>query len=819
VKRKIFAALLLAFIAIASALTISQFSFREMMGTIEALSAPNEKLTKLNKVFEEITTLDQQQRAEAIENPEKPYKYFLDQSGYIHLMLDSLNAMPWDSVQLGRLRSLDDLLVKRNELFVSYLKVRAEIADNREFSHQLDTLSNLLKEAQRNADSSVVTTQQKTIKTYLQPDSGKVVKNDKGFLRRLFSKKKPKPDEKAPVKVQEELKVTVDTVAVAKTTIDYAEIEKLMADLESDQKNQRKKLQEKELELINANSLFVSQILNTLHEVENEEIAKIRASNAEASKVFDQGISRMTLIMLAFFLVAAFLIYLIFIDISRSNYYKQQLEKARDQAEELSKVKQRFLANMSHEIRTPLQSIIGFAEQLKDHPQGKEEAVEAIHSSSEHLLHIVNEVLDFSRISSGNFTLAKDPFRLLTLVKEVESAMRIQAEKKNVTFILDTEKATDFRLSGDGFRLRQILYNLLGNAIKFTHRGFVRLTVKTQELEQHVHTVFEVTDSGIGMTSEELRNVFNQFEQANADITKKYGGTGLGLSIVKALVDVHQGELHVSSELGSGSTFSVKLTYEKAVSSSHRESRSNEQPTQSVIGKVIFVDDDAMILKLCGLILKKNKIDHATYQHAEELANSKAIDNVTHIFIDIRMPQINGVELCKILKPRYTKAKFFALTAHVLPEERSGLLKEGFDSVLTKPFHEAELLSALGTTSRAVVGEEELPDFSLVRQMTMGDESLFQSIIHQFIEESENDLKRLKENLIVGNKKGVRETVHKLAGRIGQMGIYSLSAKFHEVEVNIVEGKSLTELEGEIHELVNELATLLKNIRLKTIAA
>jgi signal transduction histidine kinase/FixJ family two-component response regulator len=818
VKRKILAALLLAFFAILLALGITHFSFRDMMTTVDQLSTPNEKLSKLNSVFEEITTLDQQQRAEAIENPEKPYKYFLDQSGYLHLMIDSLQQLAWDSAQRRRLSPLRAMLDKRNELFVSYLKVRAELANNHEFSQQLDTLSTLLKESQKNTDSSVITTQRKTITTYLQ-DTTATAKADKSFIKKLFSKKKSKAAETPQVKVQEELNVTIDTVAIAKQGVDFNDIKKVMADLASDQRTQRRKLQRQELELIHANSIFINQLLNTLHEVEKEELQHIRTSNDHASQVVTQSISRMTIVMFAFFLGAAFLVYLIFIDISKSNYFKKQLEKARDQAEELSKIKQRFLANMSHEIRTPLQSIIGFAEQLKQ--QGdRQDSIDAIHSSSEHLLQIVNEVLDYSRISSGTFTLAKDRFNLIKLIKEVEAAMRIQADRKKLTFVLDTEKVSDHILIGDSFRLRQILYNLLGNAIKFTYSGFVRLTVTTLDEAAHVNVIFEITDSGIGMSDGELKKIFHQFEQANPDITKNFGGTGLGLTIVKALIDVQQGQLDVKSDPGIGSTFRVELRYEKAEDIVRTLPIETKEEQSASNARIIVVDDDALILKLCTLILKKNNIPFTTYNEPQSVLAEKADPSVTHIFIDIRMPQMNGVQLCKALRKVYgPKTQFIALTAHVLPDERDLLIKDGFNAVLTKPFHESEMLRAIGASPTALPEKpaNNIPDFAVVRKMTMGDEALFQVVLQQFLEETDSDHVLLKECMKTGNQKMVREVVHKLAGRFGQMGIYPLAEKMREIEIELVEGKSLESLAERLHGILREVGTLLQNIRLTKI--
>jgi signal transduction histidine kinase/DNA-binding NarL/FixJ family response regulator len=811
VKRKILAAFLLTLIAIGVALTIAHFSFSEMMGTVEQLSAPNEKLISLNKVFEEITMLDQQQRAEAIRNPQKPYKYFLDQSGYLNMMIDSLQILDWDSVQKERLGGLKAILDERNQLFVAYLKVKAELADNKEFAKQLDTLSALLVQGQMSTDS-IVTTQRQTITRYIQQDSLQTVTKDRSFLKKLFGKKKEKQADPLP-QVKEEMKVTVDTLAIAHAGPALEDIQKRMRDIETDQRIQRKLLQERELELIHTNSLFVNQLLNTLHEVENEELENMRASNDRAASVVNEGISRMQFLMLAFFLATALLVYLILLDISKSNYYRTQLEKARDHAEELGKIKQRFLANMSHEIRTPLQSIIGFAEQLRQERLPNTEAVDAIHSSSEHLLQIVNEVLDYSRIASGALTFSKENFKLLSVVKEVEAAMRIHAQRKKLTFILDTEKAYEHQLSGDAFRLRQILYNLLGNAIKFTHQGFIRLSVRTHASENNVQCIFEVTDTGIGMSEDEMNRIFNQFEQANHQISKSYGGTGLGLSIVKSLVEAQNGTLEVTSEPGTGSTFRIGLRFERSQLNDQGEKGKGIRLDPSRT-KALVVDDDAMIVKLCSVIMTKNRIRHSTYTDPYKLLEKPADPDVTHILIDIRMPHLNGIELCHKLHEKYPPTtRFVALTAHVLPDERDNLVKQGFDLVLPKPFHESQLLQALDLIATAEPHGHALPDFSIVREMTMGDEELFQSIVQQFVRETGDDISRLRQNISSDNHKAVRETVHKLAGRLGQMGLTILSGRYHELEEQLVNGIPLQQMSPLLGTVIHETKVLLKNIQ------
>ena len=817
VIRKILAAFLLAFVAVILAQSISRFSFRELLGTVAELSEPNEKLSLLNSVFHQITTVDQMQRAEAITNPNKPYNSFINQSASVNALIDSLTRMPWDTSQLNRLIQMKDVLAERNKLFFSYLKVKAEILDNRKFSIQLDTLAAILTNDQMAIDSSLITTEKKTITTYL-PDTNRIKKKEhRSLLRQLFSsRKKRDPVDTPRIKVEEHYSVDIDTLAVARQNEALLELEKIMRELETEQQVQRKRLERQELELIQANSIFINQLLNILHDVENEELHRMRQTNEDAVAVMNDSISRTNLLLLSFLLASAFFVYLIYIDVTRSNYYKAQLEKAKDRAEELGQIKQRFLANMSHEIRTPLQSIIGFAEQLRQDGKDQREAAEAIHSSSEHLLHIVNEVLDYSRISSGNFSLEKERFELLHLIKEVEAAMRVQAERKKLTFILDTEQASDYLLMGDAFRLRQILYNLVGNAIKFTNKGFVRLSVKTAEELEDVRCTFEITDTGIGIFPEELEKIFNQFEQANSHIAKNYGGTGLGLTIVKSLLNAQHGTLDVNSKPGFGSTFQVTLKFEKceALPESH-DHRKQTLIDRSFDGKVMVVDDDPLILRLVSLIFSKNQIEHVTFQDPDECLTLPADERTTHIFLDIRMPSINGVDLCHALKEKYSsKVLFIALTAHVLKEERENLLAEGFDAILSKPFHEGELIDLISMNRHKTRIPVVIPDLSALRQMTLNDENLFQSVLAQFVEETTYDIQYLDPLLQTTDIDRVREIVHRLSGRLSQLGITNLGSQLQAIEVRIVMGGTVQELSDEIGKILKRLQELITQLRL-----
>ncbi len=809
-KGKVLAAFLLAAIAIALAVTITYFSFYGLLAKVDELSLPNNKLKSLSYLFEQITRLDQQQRADALRNPEKSYGTLLRESKSISSALDSLASMSWeDKRQAERLQAMKRILHKRDYLLIEYLKSKSDFFLNSKLSLKLDSLSEILVQSQPKADSSVTTTQKKTVTTVYLPDETK-----KSFFGRLFGGKK-KDSAENRVEVKEEISVKTDTLAVARQDSAIAQVGRIMKSLDEGQRTQTRQMMKRELDLINTNISLINQLLSILQEVENEEISSIERKNAEAASLVSSSIQRIGIIMLVFFLLAALLVFLILVDISRSNYYRLQLIKAKEEAEELGKVKQRFLANMSHELRTPLQSIIGFAEQLKN-PAVSNEAVIAIQSSSEHLLQVVNEVLDFSRIESDTFTFENAPFFLDKVIDEVTSVIRISAEKKGLQLIVANHNLPANVVVGDAFRLKQILYNLLGNAVKFTSQGEVKLETEVTQ-GKYIKCVFKITDTGIGIAPEDIGRVFGQFEQGNMNIHKQYGGSGLGLSIVKKLVDLQQGKMEVSSEPGKGTTFTLKLYFDKAPAVISAEVDSI-LPIETNIdpGRVLLVDDDPLILRLCSLILENNNVNFKAMNQPEKILEEN-LDDVNFIFLDIRMPGINGIELCQLLRARKSEVQIIALTAHVLPQEQSSLLQSGFDQLLSKPFREQDLLKMLGIHRAAVTTpiqkETSSLDLSSIKKMTMGDDALFQSVLVQFAEDTQKNKQDLEKQFQEKNTKAIREIVHQLSGRVGQMGATSLSQQFRQVETELHAGKNTDEIADKLKLSLNDLDVMLKQIQ------
>jgi signal transduction histidine kinase/CheY-like chemotaxis protein len=809
-RGKVIAASLLACVAIGLALIVTYFSFFGLLDKMDELSMPNSKLKTLNNLFEQITRLDQEQRADAIKNPSKSYKEFLQESKMLTSAIDSLRNMNWeDKRQIERLEAMKRILHKRDFLLIEYLKLKSDFVSNKKYSIQLDSLADILIKTKPARDSSVRTTQKKTTTTTYLPETEE---KKQSLLNRIFGGKKKETTDPR-VEVKEEVSIQTDTLAIAKQDNAIQEVSKIMKTLEKDQRQQTKQMLQRELELIRTNIVLINQLLSILQEVENEEIASIERKNAEASAMVNLSIKRIGLIMIIFFLLAAVLMFLIMTDISKSNYYRLQLITAKEHAEQLSQVKQRFLANMSHEIRTPLQSIIGFSEQLKNNHVNHPVAIEAIQSSSEHLLHIVNEILDYSRIESDQFTIEYSPFNLSRLIEEVAAAIQIHAEKKGLQFIVDAKNVSNEILTGDAFRLRQVLYNLLGNAVKFTNKGFVKFEVETKQ-ELAVICIFHISDSGIGIAQKDTERIFTQFEQGDVNIHKQYGGAGLGLSIVKKLIDIQGGTIKLDTEEGKGSSFTVELSFQTA--QGEEIYGAVEKPRilpliSSFQGRILLVDDDPLILRLCSILLEKNKVPFKSISQASQVLEED-LANVSFILLDIRMPEINGIELCKVMRPK-TNARIIALTAHVLPQEQKSILEAGFDGVLTKPFREKELLQLLEIPLTTSLKEESIFDLSALKKLTMGDAELLQTVLNQFIEETEKDLCELQAGIIIKDNIIIREIIHKLSGRVGQIGALGLSKKLQGIEA---EFDSKQETEATYQKMTNsisELDNLLSRIR------
>ncbi len=817
-KGKVILASLLGALALGGAWLTIRLSFDEMLHTVDHLSTPNTKMEVFYRLYREIILHDQNLRNQetltrgSIKTDETA-------AGRMRLLVDTLKTLSeGHPEQEARLDSIQRLLSRRDRLYTVYLRARIDLMGNKTLSRHLSELNELLDTGLPLADSSVVTSSRKTTRTTIvpaipvEPATQKEPERRPGFFQRLFGRKQTEPLEKPatpPVTVvEEEWNVQVDTVRVAREDSLLQAIGGQLRDVQAQQEKQTALVLRKKLEYLQASNQLIRQLMGVLHDFEEEEFQATLATSTKAAALVSRNIERMNAIIFFFFAGASLLVFMILTDIVRSNRYRKELIAAKEEAEHLGQVKERFLANMSHEIRTPLQTILGFADQAMQEEQPRKEAIEVIHRSSEHLLQIVNEVLDYSRLVSGRMSWASLPFDLAALFRETGEVFAFQAARKGLGFDLQQDLPQPLLVKGDAFRLRQVLFNIVGNALKFTEEGRVSVAAKAVITRDICRLTVQVHDTGIGMSEEAVGKVFRQFEQADTGVASRFGGTGLGLSIVRELVEGQGGQIILQSRPGEGTDVQVRLDFPLCTDAGDtaREDDVSADPALSARpGRILLIDDDPAILRLCANWLRRLGIDHLTTTRPEELLRWCTDPAVALVLADIRMPAMSGKQLLLQIRDATGGAMpVVAMTAEVMPEEQSSLLSAGFRGVLLKPFREKDIAGAIWRHARTI--QTDAPA-TAPETGPEADERLSQL----FAEETSADLCLLRAALEEGHADEIAEVLHRLAGRCGQFGHRSLYLSFRKAEIALRKGTEPGTLAPEIRDSMLALESLIQS--------
>jgi len=388
-----------------------------------------------------------------------------------------------------------------------------------------------------------------------------------------------------------------------------------------------------------------------------------------------------------------------------------QLKKAVKIAENVSVEKTDFLSTMSHELRTPLNSVIGMSHLLMaDNPRKDQaENLKVLHFSAESLLALINDILDFNKLEYGKIEIEKTGFYPAELIMRIHEGLKNQSDEKGINFILSLDdRLKDMVVIGDPTRLLQILFNLVGNAIKFTPRGEVELSMQlTEEDYENVSIAFAVRDTGIGISNEKREAIFEPFTQASVNITRRFGGSGLGLAITKQLLDLHGSQIDLRSEENAGTTFKFSISYKKSskadipingLFSTFSESIENISSLS-----ILVAEDNAMNILLMKKLFSSWDIKADFTENGQvalEMAELKFYDV---ILMDIHMPVMDGYEASKRIQNFYEgreKPFIIALTASVANDVINKINRTGLDDYISKPFNPNELKKKLAILSR-----------------------------------------------------------------------------------------------------------------------
>ena len=381
------------------------------------------------------------------------------------------------------------------------------------------------------------------------------------------------------------------------------------------------------------------------------------------------------------------------------------LEELVDATEAATRAKSEFLANASHELRTPLTAILGFADLLYADisDEQREEHVQTIRRNGRLLLEMVNDVLDLSKLEAGKMTVELLPCSPFEIVQELVSLMEIRAEQSELRLVIDYRFPIPETIQADPVRLRQILLNLMGNAIKFTEDGEVRVTLAfsgPSDSAPRMH--FEVSDTGVGITPEAIERLFDPFSQADTSTTRRFGGTGLGLAISERLATMLGGRIDVTSTLGEGSTFTLSIDpgpledvpmLTQPPASTYREDETESEinaPREPLHGRVLLAEDGRDNQRLIGFILKKAGLQVDLAENgkiAVENADRSIAEGEPYdlILMDMQMPEMDGYEATRHLRETGWEGPIIALTAHAMTGDRTKCLEAGCDDYLTKP--------------------------------------------------------------------------------------------------------------------------------------
>ncbi|WP_320110762.1 ATP-binding protein [Draconibacterium orientale] len=626
-----------------------------------------------------------------------------------------------------------------------------------------------------------------------------------GFFKRVFGKKQEPPE---PI--------------IVDRTIEKQRLQQEIETLEKELKQRNQQMSTAEAVYMRKNLEISENLSEIITALERQEEESFLQQSQEAELLANKTYERLSYFALSVFLLLILVLILFFRDLRKSRSYQKVLKKAKTHAENLARTKELFVATVSHEMRTPVNAIYGLSEQLlqKQHDEKTQEDLRVIFDSTKHLAELVNDTFDFSRLEKQNIQLAPVHFSLNDLLHKIELYNKPSAEAKNISFNIQNNWENDWVLFGDEGRLKQILNNLITNALKFTDEGTVELAVTAQEHNKQIQLNFEISDTGIGIPKESQEKIFDDFVQLDTDINKKAGGTGLGLYIVKKLVDLLGGKISVESEVNQGTRFVVSVPLQKGNSEKLQQTFKSFDTPEVLKGKaVLIVDDEAFNRHLLKSIFTKWKVDFDEAENGHEAVALAAQHNYALILMDIRMPVMNGSEAALAIKTTGHKARIISLSAN--SDSVNSGEKSAFDSSLKKPFDEAALYSIICNTVEEKPTQKNTkqettliyrPDLSELKRMGNGDPEFLKEMIDLFLKTSVASMQSIDENLASKNYDAIAELAHKLASPVKYMNVTGVYNTIKELEQASKKGNHSIIIEEKVAQLNNEIAALNKEL-------
>ena len=657
--------------------------------------------------------------------------------------VDSLRLQLSDSLQLMRLDTVSALLVEKERNMRNLLYLIRQNDTDALYQQQIEALIN--------EQDSLLNLSHIRRKVVTRTQSYTVQQKPKSFFKRLGEVFAPSKKDSTLVNdtIQEEY---IDTIAEYYNPADT--IVTLLRDVQSrvaDTQQQQQRKLDNRIQKLRLNSLELNQkVHQLLATIEAEGQAFLRRQQAQREEIRHHSANIVAGIAITSVLLVIVFLVIISRDITRSNHYRKELEKAKQRAEDLLVAREKLMLTITHDIKAPVGSILGYTDLLERITQEERQRfyLNNMQHSANHLLRLVNSLLDFHRLDADKMEVQAVAFNPKELFDTLAVSYRPMAESKQLELRYECDNRLEGSFHGDPFRIRQITENLLSNALKFTVKGHVSMQVSWQENRLHLI----ISDTGCGISPEEQAKIFQEFTRLkNAQGAE---GFGLGLAITQKLVHLLKGDIHLNSTQGKGSRFEVCLPLERL---SSEISTTDKEITITLPNlRLLLIDDDRLQLQLTAAMLEHPNLSVTCCQHPDEVFKHLQKEPYDLLLTDIQMPAMNGFELLKAVRQQYKHIPVVALTARN-DMEGNQFHSYGFAGYLNKPFTQRELMLLLSEVCKVPSF-----DFSSLTAFSMGDAEASAEIMRTFIEETQKKKDKLQRALEEQDMPSATSIAHQL---------------------------------------------------------
>lgn len=601
-------------------------------------------------------------------------------------------------------------------------------------------------------------------------------------------------------------------------------VRRVLTELERQNQRFRETVSQKEEELLVNDLILNEQLRNLLAVIEQEE-RQISLAQAEESQVMLNDISRIIILVGAacVFIILLFLL-IIVRDVSKSQRYRFKLEEAQAFTESLMKRREQFMATITHDLRSPLNTVIGYSELIKKSGLNDKQDRYLFHvkKSSEYILHLVNDLLDLSKLEAGKMLIEKLPFNPKNLVEEIFYNIIPENDKKDLDLNFYADENTDCQVISDPFRIKQILSNLLTNAYKFTEKGEITTSLSLEKVIEDSYTlIISIKDTGIGVSKEKQTEIFDEFSQEHGEIEKKYGGTGLGLAITKQITTLLKGTIELISVAGEGSEFIVQIPVIKA-----KEAFQPDKPIAlsdlDLSGKnILVVDDESSQLALSKELIKSVGMKCDTALNGVEALAKLESKKYDLVLTDIQMPKMDGFELVKAIKnnPQFSDTPVVAVSGRTNVSSAT-YTEAGFAGNMIKPYQPSALLLKIGK----ILHLDLKKDNTLVKKKPTNfnytldeillfageDQDALNTILNAFINSTTINLQEIRSAIDQNDSEKAANIAHRMLPMFKQLKTRKIVRKLERIEEKEMEEEDISLLFKEIEIFLQDLQKEIK---------